>query len=91
MISSYCFATVRSVLGSGRQGGVRAVNPAPTFLLCWCAVAADELQRLLRTSSGKHYFSSSTAALEPIGVALLHADLSGSIGPSFTRMLAKSK
>lgn len=49
---------------------------------------SDDWQQLL---IGQHYFASPATALESIGVALLHPDLSGSNGPAFSRMLAKSR
>lgn len=54
---------------------------------------ADEWQGLLTDAGGGggHYFDTDGPRPEALGLAMLHPSMAGVLGPSFTRLLAKSK
>ena len=52
----------------------------------------DEWRGLLTDNDGGgHYFDSDSPPPEALGLALLHPNMAGSVGPSFTRLLARSQ
>lgn len=53
----------------------------------------DDWRGLLTDASGGggHYFDTGGPRPEPLGLALLHPSTAGVLGPSFTRLLARSK
>ena len=57
------------------------------FVTCFCCM--QELRAGLE--AGWEAGSEGGPALEPLGLALLHPNLAGEAGPSFTRILGKSR
>lgn len=53
----------------------------------------DDWRGLLTDAGGGggHYFDTGGPRPEALGLALLHPSMAGVLGPSFTRLLAKSK